>query len=146
MGLIQAMIMMLLVSGMMLLVLKYASISAKHTADSYLHEQAELYLNSSIEKALLAISAYDRKLHDDCYKSYSDSTPLNYGKKFSVYIKMETYYLLKDSEDIGYCDTSIVTPITTPESHGMVIMDVEVNATIDGVLTKRILRRTLQRP
>jgi hypothetical protein len=139
MGLIQAMIMMLLVSGMMLLVLKYASISAKHTADSYLHEQAELYLNSSIEKALLAISAYDRSA-GDCYATYSDSNS-NRGKVFSVNITMERYYLYNES-----CSNVDYTTITTPESHGMLIMDVEVNATIDGILTTRILRRTLQRP
>jgi len=145
MGLIQAMAMMLLVSGMMLMVLKYASISSKHTADSYLHEQAELYLNSSIEKALLAISAYDRKKERKCYPEFIDSNSSR-GKEFSVHIKMETYYLLEDSNDSKYCDESIVTLITTPESHGMVMMDVEVNASIDDVLTKRIIRRTLQRP
>jgi hypothetical protein len=139
MGLIQAMIMMLLVSGMMILVLKYASISSKHTADSYLHEQAELYLNSSIEKALLAISAYDRSA-GECYDIYSDSKS-NHGKTFSVSIKMERYYLYNET-----CSNVNYTIITTSESHGMVIMDVEVNATIDGILTTRILRRTLQRP
>jgi hypothetical protein len=141
MGLIQAMAMMLLMSGMMLMVLKYASISSKHTADSYLYEQAELYLNSSIEKALLAISAYDRNNSDGkCYQYFIDSNS-NRGKKFSVNITMERYYLYNET-----CSNVDYTRITTPESHGMVIMDVEVNASLDGVLTKRIIRRTLQRP
>ena len=141
MGLIQAMAMMLLVSGMMLMVLKYASISSKHTADSYLHEQAELYLNSSIEKALLAISAYDRNNSDgNCSRYFTDSNSSR-GKKFNVSITIERYYLYNET-----CSNVNYTTITTPESHGMVMMDVEVNASIDGVLTKRIIRRTLQRP
>ena len=145
MGLLQAIMMIVLVSGMMLITLKYASISSKHTADSYVKEQAELYLNSSIEKALLEISSYDRKSNNDCYKVFSDSNSSR-GKKFSVRIDIETYYLLDGSADAGYCGSTLTTDIETPESHGMVMMRVEVNATVDGVLTTRILRRTLQRP
>ena len=139
MGLIQAMAMMLLVSGMMIIVLKYASISSKHTADSYLHEQAELYLNSSIEKALLAISAYDRS-GGECRHYFTDSNSSR-GKEFRVNITMERYYLYNET-----CSNVDYTTITTSESHGMVIMDIEVNASIDGVVSTRILRRTLQRP
>jgi hypothetical protein len=138
-GLIQAMMMMLLVGGMMLIVLKYASISSKHTADSYVKEQAELYLNSAIEQTLLAISSYDRS-GGDCFSSFSSSSA-NRGKVFSATVNIERYYLYNES-----CSNVDYTTITTPESHGMVIMQVEVNATVDNQLTTRILRRSLQRP
>ena len=138
-GIWQAIMMILIVSWMMIVALKYASISARHTADSYVKEQAELYLNSSIEKALLEISAFDRS-GGECYDSYSDSIS-NHGKNFSVDITMQRYFLYNET-----CSNVDYSTVTTSESHGMVIMDVEVNASIDGVLTTRILRRTLQRP
>ena len=138
-GIWQALMIILLVSGMMMVVLKYASISAKHTADSYVQEQAELYLNSSIEKALLEISKYDRS-DRICLASF-DSNFTNRGKVFSANIKLERYFLYNDS-----CLNVDYNITTTSESHGMVIMDVEVNATVDGVLRTRLVRRTLQRP
>ena len=130
----------LLVSGMMIVVLKYASISSKHTADSYVKEQAELYLNSSIEKALLEISKYDRSA-GSCYGGQDYSTTENRGKKFTASVKIEKYFLYNET-----CNNVDEINVTTSESHGMVMMKVEVNATIDGVLTTRLLRRTLQRP
>jgi len=140
MGLLQAIMMIVLVSGMMLITLKYASISSKHTADSYVKEQAELYLNSVIEKALLDISAYDRSA-GDCFKSKSYPSSENRGKKFIARVEIEKYYLFNET-----CSNVSDTHISSTESHGMVIMKVEVNATVDGILTTRILRRTLQRP
>jgi len=132
--------MIVLVSGMMLITLKYASISSKHTADSYVKEQAELYLNSVIEKTLLDISNYDRS-GGDCFKSKSYPSSKVRGKQFIANVEIEKYYLFNET-----CSNVSYTHISTPESHGMVMMRVEVNATVDGVLTTRILRRTLQRP
>jgi len=141
MGIWQAIMMILLISGLMLVVLKYASISAKHTADSYVKEQAELYLNSVIEKALLDISNFDRS-NGKCYSGDNYNEPKDRGKEFTASVKIEKYYLYNET-----CNNNVdYTPITTSESHGMVIMQVEVNATVDGVLTTRLLRRTLQRP
>ena len=144
-GIWQAIMVILLVSGMMMVVLKYASISARHVTDSYVSEQAELYLNSVIEKTLLAISAQDRS--SGCLTSFSDSIPSNRGKAYSANVSIEKYYLYSGSDDAqnNWCGT-LEEEIQTPESHGYVLLNVEVNATIDGKLRSRIIRRTLQRP
>ena len=139
-GLLQAIAMILLLSGMMVVVLKYAAISTKHIADSYVQEQAELYLNSVVEQALLDISEYNRS-SGTCFNSNSYSIPINHGKEYSASVEINRYYMLNES-----CSNVDVTTIGSSESHGMVLMNVEVNATIDGVLKTRILRRTLQRP
>jgi len=143
-GLIQAMMIMLLISGMMLGVLKYASISAKHTRDTYVREQAELFLNSSIEKTLLAISAYDRATHGDCVASYSDTKDKR-GVTYNADVNITSYYLLEGSDDASYCG-SLTKAITSEETHGMVMLELTITATVDGVETIRLIRRTLQRP
>jgi len=145
----------LLVSGMMMVVLKYASISARHVTDSYVSEQAELYLNSVIEKTLLAISQCDRSTGlgcggltvGNCLSGFQDSIALSRGKAYSANVNIERYYLFSGSDDAqnNWC-AGLETEIQTPESHGYVLLNVEVNATIDGKLRSRIIRRTLQRP
>lgn len=147
-GIWQAIMMILLVSGMMIVVLKYASISSKHVADTYVREQAELYLNSVIEQTLLAISKRNRSV-DGCLFFYDPPEPTdlnNHGKVYSAHVDIEKYYLLAGSDDEGYCGSAKTVSIQSEETHGMVMLDVEVNATIDGEPKVRILRRTLQRP
>ena len=144
MGLWQAIMMILLVSGMMMMVLKYASISARHISDSYVREQAELYLNSVIEEALLEISDHNRS-SGHCWQGRDFSIPKSHGKEYNASVNIEKYYLYKDSADANSCG-SLTQPIQTQESHGYVLMTVEVNAQVDGDLKSRIIRRTLQRP
>ena len=145
-GLWQAIMMILLVSGMMIMVLKYASISARHVSDSYVREQAELYLNSVIEQALLDISNYDRS-SGSCWSGANYSILTSRGKQYSARVNIEKYYLYKESDEIlnNLCGT-LGEPIQTEQSHGYVLMNIEVNATVDGDLKTRIIRRTLQRP
>ena len=143
MGLWQAIMMILLVSGMMMMVLKYASISAKHISDSYVKEQAELYLNSVIEQALLEISAHDRS-SGSCWSGANYSTT-NRAMTYSARVNIEGYYLFNDSGDAAFCG-ALTLPMQTLESHGYVLMNIEVNASVDGELKTRIIRRTLQRP
>ncbi|MBN2781833.1 MAG: hypothetical protein JXQ66_01170 [Campylobacterales bacterium] len=144
-GLWQAMMMILLVSGMLIVVLKYASISAKHVGDSYIREQAELYLNSVIEKTLLKISIRDRN-ESGCLSDFNDTKSNSKGSvTYNANVEVKKYYLLDGSDDATYC-ASLTELIQTEESHGYVLMDVEVNATVDGKLKTRIVRRTLQRP
>jgi hypothetical protein len=138
-GIIQAIMMILLVSGMMVVVMKYASISAKHTADSYIKEQAELYLNSSIEKVLLSISAFDRS-SGECYKAFSESKTKR-GVTYRVDIDVTRYYLVNET-----CSNVAYETIETEETHGMVMLEAEVTVNVDSKERVRILRRTLQRP
>jgi len=58
-GILQALAIMLLLAGLLTIMLKYARIGVRHTAESYLREQTELFLQSSIEQALLEISDSD---------------------------------------------------------------------------------------
>jgi len=147
MGLIQAIIMILLISGMMLIVLKYASISAKHISDTYVKEQCELFLDSTIEQALLKISFYDRESNDKCLASFSPKSVTKRGVTYSASVKMIRYYLADDSDDLDYCSTLGVSIDKDSGSHGMTLFEVEINATrADGTVLSRILRRTLQQP
>jgi len=152
MGLWQAIMIILLVSGMMLIVLKYASISAKHTRNSFVREQAELFLNSAVEQTLLKISCQDRK-NDGCLVSYSPTDLEKRGVVYSADINITKYYLQTDSDDATYCKNTNGTTVVdigdgSAESHGLVLLEVEVIAKVkDGTkIISRILRRTLQQP
>lgn len=142
--------MILLVSGMMIIVLKYASISAKHTQNSFIREQAELFLNSAIEQTLLEISLHQRT-NNNCLPSYSPKNLERRGITYSANIDIKKYYLQKDSDDLNICtDTTGIDVVSigsgSGDSHGMVLLEIEVNATKESDTVARILRRTLQQP
>lgn len=135
----------LIISGLMVVVLKYSRIAAEHTADTYVREQLELYLNSAIEMTLLSISEHNRSAGLGCLPSY---TPPNVNVRsitYSAHIDITRYYLLAGSQDALDCG-ALTFPIQTEETQGMILMEVEANATVDGNISSRILRRTLQRP
>lgn len=139
-GLWQAMGMILLLSGMMIVVLRYASVGAKHTADSYVREQAELLVQSAIEQTLLKISEQNRTA-DGCLRFPNISEPpQERGKKYTVFVEIKRYYMYGEG-----CANELNVTIESPESHGYVLLHVEVNASIDGTPKVRILRKTLQR-
>ena len=135
--------MIILISGMMIVVMKYASISAKRVGDTYVREQAQLYFDSVVERTLLAISDQNRSALG-CLSSFNHSF-LKRGTQYSAHVDITHYYLLSGSPDIAYCG-ALSIPIESEETHGMVMLEVEVNATIDSALKVRILKRTLQRP
>lgn len=153
-GLIQALMIILLVSGMMMVVLKYASISAKHTSDSYIREQAELFLNSAIEQTLLQISDYNRsKNGGSCLQEPNITSVTKRDINYTADVNIMKYYLQKNSEDLRYCKNTnpklaVKIGDGSGRSHGMVLLEVEVNATRnrDHKVISRILRRTLQQP
>lgn len=141
-GIMTALAILLLVAGMLTLVLKYASLNARHTADSYLREQAELFGRSTVERALLQIADRNRS-HDGCWEG-NDSYryEAGHGKIYTASVRVDKYYLYGEG-----CSNGVpVVDIGTPESHGYVLLEVEVNATLDGRPKVRILRRMLQRP
>jgi len=153
MGLIQAIMIILIVSGMMVLVLKYASISAKHVADTYIKEQNELFLDSTIEQTLLAISENNRSANH-CLDQYSPTSVKKRNITYSSHTNIIKYYLEEGSQDLDDCqNTNIYGDIIgisideATDSHGMALFEIEVNATkSDGTVISRILRRTLQQP
>lgn len=146
-GLIQAIMIILIISGMMIITLKYASISSKHTADTYVKEQTALFLQSAIEQTLLAISLHDRSTIG-CLSSYAPAPVPKRGITYSADVNITKYYLQKGSDDLTYCGgLGVSIENSSSGSHGMVLLEVEAKATkSDGTVVSRILRRTLQQP
>lgn len=144
-GLVQALIVIVMISGIMTIAMKYATISVKQTSDAYAKESAELFMDSAIELTLLAISGQNRALNG-CLK---DVNITSVDSRYIADINITGYYLLSGSVDCGYCG-SLCLPIQTEESHGMVMLEavVETNATHPKNSDKkiRLVRRTLQRP
>lgn len=140
-GLPQALMIILVISGIVTVTMKYASINAQHYADSYTREQAELFMQSATEAALLRIAAYNRS--DGTCMSELNISSSDY--KFNANITIERYYLADGTS----CSNVAFQAIQTAESHGMVSMNVvvETNATNPKVLHGvRLTRRSLQRP
>ncbi|WP_456381249.1 hypothetical protein [Hydrogenimonas sp.] len=142
-GIWQALVVILIVSGLMVVAMRYARIGTVHTADSYTREQAELFLQSALEIALLRISGHDRR--DGCL---GHVRVVSRDGKFRADISVVRYYLLKGSDDLAACGT-LGYPIETEESHGMVLMEAVVTTDPNHpkvVHPVRIVRRSLQRP
>ncbi len=141
-GLISALIVMLLVSTLLVAVAKFAFVSAKHTSDTYLIERGELFMQSAIENALLAIEGYDRKKNGNCLKyiHFTDS-----DKKFEANVTVLRYYCYNG--DCGCSDASLVKSIETPFSDGYVVLKIVVENNL-SIFKKRIRleKITLQRP
>jgi len=153
-GLMQAIMIILIVSGIALLTLKYASIQSKHYSDSYLKEQAELFLLSATEAALLAISGYDRQEHNSCLRTVIVNSP---DGRFEANITIEKYFLYNGqdyngSDWINWPNTSecrdLNVSIGRKESHGMILIQavVESNSTKLERHPIRIVRRSIQWP
>jgi len=142
-GLMQAIVIMLVVGGIMTLALRYARVGAVHTADSYTRERAELFLQSATEIAMLQISGQDRG--DGCLDRVRVRSREG---DFVADIRILRYYLLEGSADLAACG-SLGYPISTEESHGMVLMEAQVYSDPASARVPhpvRILRRSLQRP
>jgi hypothetical protein len=146
-GLVQALIVIVLISGIMVIAMKYAMVSVKQTSDIYAKESAEFFMDSAVELTLLAISGYDRNANGNCLKDVNITSP---DMRYRADINITRYYLLKGSVDCGLCGTTLCSPIQTEESHGMVLLDIviETNASNPKNQGKniRLTRRTLQRP
>jgi len=142
-GLIQALIVIVLISGIMVIAMKYAQISVRQTGDSYVRESAELFMDSAIEATLLALSDYNRTngcLHEVNVTSWDN--------RFFADVNITQYFLYEGKDGVNPCDRNV--SIQTEESHGMVMLEVRVrtntlNAKNEGK-NIRLTRRTLQRP
>jgi hypothetical protein len=145
-GILQALLVIVMVSGILVVAMKYATVSVKQTADIYVRESAELFMNSVVEMSLLAISGYDRNSTNSCLKEVSI---ISSNKRFTADINITKYYLLENSIDCTYCG-SLCEPIQSDDSHGMVMLEVvvETNTTHPKNGKKEIIltRRTLQKP
>jgi len=143
-GLPQVLLIILFIGGIVTVTMRYASLGAKHYADSYTREQAELFLQSATEAALLKISGHSRGLGGtDCLSAVNITSP---DSKFQANITINKYYL---SDGTSCATAGLSETIQTEESNGMIDMTVIVtsNSTNTKILHPiRLERRSLQRP
>jgi len=149
-GLVQALIIIVLISGIMVIAMKYAQVSIKQTSDLYAKESAELFMDSAVEIALLSISGFDRNTSGRCLERVFITSA---DQRYKADVNVSTYFLHKNSSDSLTCKALVsqqVQEIDTEDSHGMVMLEivVETNASHPKNQDKqiRLTRRTLQRP
>ena len=140
-GLMSAIIILLLISTLLVAVVKFAFVSVKHTSDSYLIQRAQLFMQSSIENAIMAIEGYKRS--SDCL---SNIHFIDENNMFEANITILRYYCY-DNDDCPCEDLN--KSIKTYKSHGYVLMKVVVesntsNPRVDKKI--RLITTTLQRP
>ncbi len=140
-GLISALIIMLLIATLMVAVVKFAFISVNHTSDTYLQQRAQLFMQSAIENAVLAIEGYDRKKKGNCLKNIHF---VDENGKFEANITVLRYYCYNGN--CGCNDNTLEKPISTPQSHGYVLMKVVVTNKNPDIKKIRLEKVTLQRP
>jgi hypothetical protein len=140
-GLMSAIIILLLISTLLVAVVKFAFVSVKHTSDSYLIQRAQLFMQSSIENAIMAIEGYKRS--SDCL---SNIHFIDENNMFEANITILRYYCY-DNDDCPCEDLN--KSIKTDKSHGYVLMRVVVESNISNPRVDkkiRLVTTTLQRP
>lgn len=136
------------VTSLMTLMISYNVQTLNQTTQIHSKAQAELLSKSATEYALLAISAHDRTLANDCINFINSSYSPGNIKMFDIntsirYIGLGT---------LGGCNTvnTFAGTILTPESNGTVIIDTYVSSNlanlIPGEVAIRYHRRTIQKP
>ena len=136
-GLIQVIFFMVILSTILTITMRYASISAKQTGDLFVKEQAELFMQSAIELTILGLQDHDK--NSGCMHHIKI---ISHDKRFVADVNLSNYFLLNSET----CDRK--SPIDTEESNGMITIDivVETNATHPkNSQSLRLVRRTLQR-
>ncbi len=137
-----AIFMLLLLAGLAMITMKYVRIHARHFVDSYNKEQAQLFMQSVIESALMQIEGTRR--NGGCIQNLDYIAP---DGKFEANVSIEKYFIYKPSKnDIASCP--ILQEIQTPQSNGYILMRVVVESRKGAKVLSpiRITKRTLQRP
>lgn len=145
-GLPQVLLILLFIGGIVTVTMRYSSLGAQHYADSYTREQAELFLQSATEVALLRISAFPRTLvPGGCLQTVN---VVSSDAKFNATVTIEQYYLADGTICTDSLGNLFSTSIQTDESHGMVSMNVIVTSNTHNKILHptRLERRSLQRP
>ena len=127
----------------MVAVVKIAFISVKHTSDSYLTQRAQLFMQSVVENAIMAIEGYERNSSSKCLKNiiFTDE-----DKRFEANVTVLRYYCY----DLNDCPCPEAVKIETDKSHGYVLMKVTVETNSsnpkNGEKRIKITKTFLQRP
>ncbi len=142
-GIMTALLILVLVSFLLMLVLKVSSVGVKHVSDTYLKEQAELFMHTSIENAIMAIEGYERNTSSKCLKNiYFQSS----DGRFEANISVKRYYCY----DMDKCpNCSVAVPIEESKSQGNVVLYTIVQTTSsprNGDKKIRFSKVTIQKP
>jgi len=144
-GIMTALFILVLVSFLLMLVLKASSVGVKHVSDTYLKAQAELFMHSSIENAIMAIEGYKRNSSNKCLKNIHFTSS---DGRFEANISVLRYYCYdKDNSDCKYCDNAV--NIETSKSNGNVVLYTIVQTTDsarNGDKKLRFSKVTIQKP
>jgi len=149
-NLLMAIMMILILSGMAIMTMKYVSISAKHISDTYIQEQAEIFAQSVLEGTILKIEGYERNSTTHCLQKLDFNSS---DGRFHADVNITQYYLYDGKDNDGehnYCG-DLTQDINTSESHGYVMIETIIttnqkNNKIKGSTPVRIVKRSLQRP
>ena len=140
-GIMTALFILVLISFLLMLVLKASSVGIKHTSNTYLKTQAELFMQSSIENSILAIEGYDRIANNNCLKHiYFTSS----DGRFESNITILRYYCYDKDKNCPNCD--IATNIKTSKSNGNVLINIIVQTTDKVDKKLRFSKVTIQKP
>ncbi len=120
-SLITALVIIILLSSLLMMALKFSSLSQKESKNIYFREKAELFLQNTVEFSLLAISGYDRSKRLNCLQKIKI---ISKDKLFVADINVSRYYLYEGSKELSYCKNA--KSIKTKKSHAMVILDIAV--------------------
>ncbi len=140
-SLITAVMFIVLVATISVLALSLSSTSTKQTTDLYLHEQAELLLQSGTEFALLAISGHNIDATGNCINAIDIQYPTTANPLFDINITLS--YMGNGLP--GGC-TVLSNTVVTPESNVTVIIDAVVEDHNISTEPIRLHRRTIQKP
>lgn len=150
-GLPQVLLIILFIGGIVSVTMRYASMGVHNYADSYTREQAELFMQSATEAALLQISGFDRT-GNHCKQDVNVTLPSKDGTVlFYADIAINKYYL---SDGTGCLEKNLNgddlnETIQTEESNGMIDMSIVIrsNDSNPKILHPiRLERRSLQHP
>ena len=111
-GMIQVIFFMLILSGILTITMKYASITVKQTEDLYIKEQAELFMRSAIELTLLGISS-----HEHSTTRIENVKVISDDKRFIADIAITKYYLSQESNGTISMDIVVETNSTHPKNN-----------------------------
>jgi len=138
-----ALLILILVSFLLMLILKASSVGIKHVADSYLKEDAQLFMQSSIENSIMAIEGYERNDSSKCLKHIHFKSS---DGRFESNTTILRYYCY-DMDKCPNCD--IAVQIKTDKSQGNTLMQTVVyttNSPRNGDKKLRFSKVTLQKP
>lgn len=139
---------MLFIATIAIMGIKYSKIAVNHYQDTYIKEQAQLFIQNAKEWALFQISGHLR--NSNCWGggSIKRNDLIPSAKKppidFEATVQVETYFLLQGTTDLTTC-ASLGTSIQSPQSHGMVQLFITVKS-INAKQNIVLKNRSIQRP